>query len=271
MLTYAAALSYQIFFSLFPFIIFLVALLGFLQIPGFFDWLLEQAQTVLPGQAAGVVEDAVGQIRNQASGSLLSFGIIIAIWSASAGIRMTMNALNIAYSVQEERPVWKTYPLSIIYTVLLAVTLIIAVGLMFIGPQVAEWLAAQVGIGPAFVALWNWLRIPVAVLLLMFIVALVYFLLPNVDQPFRFITPGSILAVLVWIAASLGFSYYVRTFANYSATYGSLGAIIVLLFYFFLSAAVLLFGAEVNARLYHRFAQNTNEEKTQEEPSRSDT
>lgn len=270
MATYAAALSYQVFFSLFPFIIFLVALLGFLQIPDFFNWLMNQARTVLPGQAAGVVEQAVGQIRDQASGSLLSFAIVVALWSASAAVRMTMNALNIAYDIEEERPVWKTYPLSIIYTVLLAVTIIVVVGLLLVGPQIAEWLAQQIGIGSVFVALWNWLRIPVAILLLMVIVALVYYLLPNIDQPFRFITPGSILAVLVWIAASFGFSYYVKNFANYSATYGSLGAIIVLLFYFFISAAVLLFGAEVNAQIYYRFTEGAHEEEKAREDSQSD-
>ena len=260
MATYAAALSYQVFFSLFPFILFLVALLGSLRIPGLFDWLLNQARGVLPEQAAEVVEQSVGQIRGQASGGVISFGIVVALWSASAAVRMTTNALNNAYDVEEERPVWKRYPLSIIYTVLLAVIIIMAVTLMLIGPQVIEWLAQQIGLGSVFVALWSWLRIPVVVLLLMVVVALIYYQLPNLEQPLRFITPGAVLAVMVWIATSFGFSYYVKTFANYSAIYGSLGAIIVLLFYFFISAGVLLFGAEVNAKIYHRFVEGVSEE-----------
>jgi membrane protein len=260
MLTYAAALSYQVFLSLFPFLIFLIALLGSLRIPGFFDWLLDQAQTVLPVEAAGVVEQVVGQVRAQAGGGLVSFGVVVALWSASAAIRMTASALNNAYDVEEERPVWKTYPLSIIYTVLFAGMIVGAATLMLSGPQVAEWIAQQVELGSVFVALWSWLRIPVAVVLLMFIVALVYYQLPNIDQPFRFITPGSVLAVLAWIAASFGFSYYVRNFASYGAIYGSLGAVIVLLLYLFISAAVLLFGAEVNAQIYYRFAEGTDEE-----------
>ena len=261
MLTYAAALSYQVFLSLFPFLIFLIALLGSLRIPSFFDWLLDQAQTVLPVEAAGVVEQVVGQVRAQAGGGLVSFGVVVALWSASAAIRMTASALNNAYDVEEERPVWKTYPLSILYTVLFAGMIVGAATLMLIGPQVAEWIAQQVELGSVFVALWSWLRIPVAVVLLMFIVALVYYQLPNIDQPFRFITPGSVLAVLVWIAASFGFSYYVRDFASYGAIYGSLGAVIVLLLYLFISAAVLLFGAEVNAQIYYRFAEGTDEEE----------
>lgn len=265
MLTYAAALSYQAFFSLFPFILFLVALLGFLNIPGFFDWLVEQARAVLPGQATGVVEQAIEQIRNQAQGGLLSFGIVVALWTASAAVRMAMHALNVAYDLEEERPAWKKYPLSIFYTVLLVALIIVAVGLMLIGPQIATWLAQQIGLGSLFVTLWSWLRMPVAVLLLMGILAVVYYLFPNTDQPFRFITPGAILAVIVWLAASLGFSFYIRNFADYSATYGSIGAIIVLLFYFFVSAAVLLFGAEVNAEVYRRAAEDEEKDGSDSE------
>ncbi len=270
MLTYAAALSYQVFFSLFPFILFLVALLGFLQIPGFFDWLLDQARAVLPEQAAGVVQQGIEQIREQAQGGLLSLGIVIALWAASAAVRMTMHALNVAYGVEEERPVWKKVPLSVFYTLLLAGLAIVAVGFMLIGPQIAEWLAQQIGLGSLFVTLWSWLRIPVAVLLLVAILALIYYLFPNVDQPFRFITPGAILAVIVWLGASLGFSFYVRNFADYSATYGSIGAIIVLLLYFFISAAVLLLGAEVNAQIYYRFAEGQDEDEKTQGAGRSD-
>ncbi len=261
MTTYAAALAYQTLFSLFPFVLFLVALLGFLQIPAFFDWLLDQARTVLPEQAMGIVEQVIGQIRGQSSGGLLSLGIIIALWAASSAVRMLMNALNAAYDVAEDRPAWKRYLLSIFYTLILAVVIILAVGLMLVGPQVMEWLVDQIGLGPLFVTLWAWLRLPVAILLLMVVVALVYYLFPNVDQPFRFITPGSVLAVVVWIAASFGFSFYVSNFASYSATYGSLGAVIVLLLYFFVSAAVLLFGAEVNAQVYYHFAEDEEDDE----------
>jgi membrane protein len=260
MMTYAAALAFRMFFALFPFILFLVALLGFLRIPGFFDWLLNQAQTVLPQQAMGRVAEVIGQVRDRGREGLLSFGIIVALWSASVGMRSLMNGLNAAYDVEEERPAWKRYPLSILYTLALAAMIIIAAGLMFIGPQAINWLAGQVGMAEVFAAVWAWLRWPVAIFLLMLAVAIIYYFGPNVDQPFRFITPGSVLAVAVWIAASLGFSYYVSNFADYGATYGSLGAVIVLLFYFFISAAVLLFGAEVNAELYHYAAEGDDAE-----------
>ncbi len=251
MTTYAAALAYHALLALFPFTIFLLALLGVLQIPGFFDWLLEQARTALPQDAYGPVEQAINQVRNRARGGLLSFGIVAALWAASSAVRSLMNALNAAYDVEEDRPAWQRYPLSILYTIGLAVMLIVAAGLMLIGPQAAEWIAGQVGLGNIVVTFWTWLRWPIAALLLALAAAVVYYVAPNVDQPFRVITPGSVLAVVIWIAASLGFSFYVSNFGNYGATYGSLGGVVILLLYFFISAAVLLLGAEVNAVIYH--------------------
>ncbi len=260
MTVYAAALSYQLFFSLFPFVIFLLALLGVLNLTSFFDWLIKQSQTVLPGQASGLMKNIVGQIRGNAAGGALSLGAVLALWSASAAVRMAMHALNVAYKV-EDRAVWKKFPLSLIYTALLAVLLIAAAALMLIGPQLATWVAQQVGMGSVFATVWTWARIPVAVVLLMLVAALVYYLFPNTDQPFRFVTPGAVLAVIVWVLASLGFSWYVSNFASYNATYGSVAAVIVLLFYFFISAAILLFGAELNSALYR---EATEDEETGE-------
>ena len=258
MLVYAAALSYQLFFSLFPFVIFLLALLGVLNLTSFFDWLIKQSQTVLPGQASGMVNNIVSQIRGQAASGALSLGAVVALWSASSAVRMAMHALNIAYDV-EDRAMWKKFPLSILYTALLAVLLIAAAAMMLVGPQLASWIAQQVGLGSVFATVWTWARIPVAVVLLMLVAALVYYLFPNARQPFRVVTPGAVLAVIVWVLASLGFSWYVSNFASYNATYGALAAVIVLLFYFFISAAILLFGAELNSEVYRQAAESEDE------------
>jgi membrane protein len=258
MLVYAAALSYQLFFSLFPFVIFLLALLGVLNLTSFFDWLIKQSQTVLPGQASGLVKNVVSQIRGQAAGGALSLGAILALWSASSAVRLAMHSLNVAYGVGD-RAVWKKLPLSILYTVLLAVLLIAAAVMMLIGPQLAGWIAQQVGLGSVFATVWTWARIPVAVVLLVLVAALVYYLFPNTRQPFRVVTPGAVLAVIVWVLASLGFSWYVSNFASYNATYGALAAVIVLLFYFFISAAILLFGAELNSEVYRQAAESEDE------------
>jgi membrane protein len=257
MSTYASALAYQALFSLFPFLLFLIALIGFLHLPDFFSWLRLQSELVLPPQALEQVNPVIDQLQ-QSKGGLLSVGIVIALWTASAGVRLMMSAMNAAYDVPEGRPVWKRIPLSIFYTVGLAGMLLAAAALMVLGPQVMEWIAAQIGMQEFIVTLWTILRWPVIIILLMVAVALIYYVMPDVEQQFRFITPGSVLAVVVWIVASLGFAYYVKTFADYNAMYGSIGAIIVLLLYFYISAAVLLLGAEMNAVIEHMSAEGKN-------------
>jgi membrane protein len=261
MVTYASALAFQVLTAIFPFFIFLIALLGFLQLPEFFDYLREQSAILLPGEANAQFNQVIDELE-QPQGGLLSFSIIIAIWIASGGVRGLMHALNIAYDVKEGRAVWKRLLLSLVYTVALAAILIIALGLMILGPQLMSWIARLVGLEQLFVVIWTWARWPVIALLLMIVVALIYTALPNVRQPFHLISPGSVLAVLIWIAASLGFGYYVGNFANYSAIYGSLGAVVIMLFYFFISSSVLLLGAELNAVLMRR----RETPRTKEEP-----
>lgn len=251
MATYAAALSYHALFALFPFLIFLISLLSFLRIPEFFTWVLEQSRPVLPADAYQRVAEIISQIQDQSRGGLLSFGAITAIWAASSGMRALINALNTAHDVEESRPLWKLYLLSIGFTIGLAILLLTAVGLMALGPRGIEWLADQAGLGSLFVTIWTWLRIPIAIILLAMIAALIYYITPNIDAPFQFITPGAIIAVIVWLLASGGFAIYATNFGNYDATYGSLGGIVIALFYFYISAAVLLLGAEINAEVQY--------------------
>lgn len=244
--TQASALAYHILFSLFPFFIFLIALIGTLQLPDFIAWLRQQAELLLPEQAMTQVNVVLDELR-EPKGGLLSFGAVVALWTASAAARATMNAFNVAYGIRENRPIWLLYPLSILYTIAVAALLILSAALLLIGPQAMQWLADQVGFEQFFVTLWTWLRWPVVLALLSLSAALVYYSAPAAQPRFPLITPGAVLAVLIWILASLGFDYYIRNFANYSATYGSVGSVIVLLLYFYISSAVLLFGAEINA------------------------
>ncbi len=194
MSTYASALAYQALFSLFPFLLFLIALIGFLHLPDFFSWLRLQSELVLPPQALEQVNPVIDQLQ-QSKGGLLSVGIVIALWTASAGVRLMMSAMNAAYDVPEGRPVWKRIPLSVLYTIGLAGMLLAAAALMVLGPQVMEWIAAQIGMEEFIVTLWTILRWPVIVILLMVAVAVIYYVMPDVEQKFRFITPGSVLAV----------------------------------------------------------------------------
>ena len=245
---YAAALSFRAFVALIPFLIFLVALLAYLPIPGFFDWLLGKVQKVLSGSAMAQAKLVLQQVRDFALGGWLALAAIVAaIWSASTAVRTLMTAMNVAYGAEDRRPAWKRYPLSILLTVGLALATLLTSALMLIGERLATKLLGQMGVSQELVAIWTWLRWPLAVLVLMIAVAFVYHIGPDIEEPFHFITWGTLLAVSAWMVASLLLHYYVLHFANYSVMYGALGAVLMLLLYFYISAAVLLLGAEVNA------------------------
>jgi membrane protein len=202
------------------------------------------------------------------NGGLLSVGILLALYSASSGVAAAMEALNAAYGEPERRSTLKRYMLAVVYTVGVAALLILAAGLMMVGPEIADWIAVRLGLEGVVVTVWTWLRWPVAVLLLMLAASLVYYAGPCAAIRYRFFTPGAVLAVLVWIVASVAFGYYVRTIGDYNATYGSLGAVVVLLFYFFLSAAVFLFGAEINAVIDRQTAAATASEPSRDPGTR---
>jgi membrane protein len=259
MSTYAAALAYRLLFSLFPFIVFLTTLLGFLRMPELFDWLRDQAAYLLPEQAMDLVNTVVTEVQTP-QGGLMSVAVALAIWSASAGVLGTMNALNVVFEVKERRATWKRILVSLVYTLALALMLVIAAAMMITGPGLLTWLTHYVRLDSYFIEVWTWLRWPVVLFLLTLVVSMVYYAGPNLKQPFRLITPGAVIAVVAWVAASIAFAVYVQTFAGYNKTYGSMGAVIVLLLYFFLSAAVMLFGAEVNAVLMRAHGEPIRED-----------
>ncbi|GGD02650.1 YihY/virulence factor BrkB family protein [Halopseudomonas salina] len=262
--TYAAALSYRALFALFPFLLFLIAMLSFLNLQDFFGWLREQAALVLPSAALEIVDPVITDLQS-GKNSIFSVAIVVAIWVASNGIRSLMNAMNKAYNVSETRPGWKRYLLSVAYTVGLALLLLTATALMVVGPGLIAWIGSWVGLGDMAVTLWAVLRWPFAIMLLMLVVALLYYFTPDVEQKFRYITPGSIMAVIIWIVASLGFGFYVSNFGNYDAMYGGIGAMIVLLLFFYISSAVLLLGAELNATIEHASTEGKDKGEKQVE------
>jgi membrane protein len=250
MLTSAAALSYHVLLALFPFIIFLLTLLGAFGATDLFDQLLEQARLALPPDAFSLVSRVIGEIRGAPRGGLLSVSILFSLWAASGAVRSLMDSLNVAYDVKETRPAWKRYPLSIVYTVGLAILVTAAAAATLIGPRTIGWLTEHAGISGAEALLWRLLRWPLIIVILLLAIAIIYKVTPNIDQPFRFVTPGAVSGIVVWLIATVGFSAYVDNFGNYGATYGSLGGMVVLLIYFCVSAAVLLMGAEINAVIH---------------------
>jgi membrane protein len=249
MTTYAAALTYHVFLALFPFLLVLLAALSFLRMPELFEWLIAQAEAFLASDAVGQVEEIVAEVQERQRGGLLSLGILAALWAASAGMRSTMNALNHAYEVPDARPMWKRYGLSILFTLLLTLLVILATAAMVLGPELVASIARMVQMDEMVVVVWRWIRFPIGVFLAMLAISLLYYAAPNVKQPFRFVTPGSVLAVVLWMLAVVGFTLYVQNFGQFSVTYGSIGAVIVLLLYLFISSMALLLGGELNAAI----------------------
>jgi membrane protein len=247
MQTHARAVTYQVLFSLFPFIIFFIALLGFFDLSNLFDWLRRRSEVFFLMQTAPQMNVILDQLQQRRHG-MLSFGVGFSLWASSSAMRSMMKALNVVYGVKEGRPAWKRYAVSVVTTLVVGTTLATAVTLLLVRPTAMQALFQHFGVDPVFAALWSWwLRWPAIVLLLTATVTVVYWAAPDVEQRFQFVTPGAFLAVLVWCIASIVFGYYVRNVSNFDQVYGSVGTVIVLLLYFFISAFILLFGAELNA------------------------
>jgi membrane protein len=269
--TYAEQLSYRGIFGFFPFVILVFALLALLRIDVVFDRLIEAAMGVPPQQIPEPLEPAaeegrnqaafllpmIQQAREQAGGGLLSFGLVISLWSVAAVTFTLMEALNAAYGAEETRSRRKRFAFALAFGPFLALAFIVACGLMLIGPGVAEWLAGLVGLDEAWVAFWGWLRFPVALLLLAAVLSVVYRFVPDTDRSLWSATPGALFAVIAWPIASLGFSIYLSNFAGRGLTYGSLGTAVGLLVYLFISAWVVLLGAEINDAVYRRYRGQT--------------
>jgi membrane protein len=250
----AAQLAYYFLFALFPFFLVLTTLLGYLPIPNLMDRLMEMLGEMLPGDALQLVQDNVHDLVTRPRGGLLSFGILAALWTSSSAITAIIDSLNRAYDVQEGRPFWKVRLIAVLLTIGLSLFIIVSLVLLTFGPQIGSWIADQVGLGRLFQVAWNLLRWPVIVGLLILAMAIVYYVGPDVEQRWQWITPGSIIAVLGWLVASLGFSYYVNNFGSYSATYGSIGAVIVLLTWMYVSGFFILVGGEINSEIEHAAA-----------------
>ena len=251
---YAAQLAYYYLFSLFPFLIFLASLLAYIPIPDLMQQIMTLIGEFVPATALDVVQEYVADLLTQPRGGLMSFGILLALWSASSAIAAITNSLNRAYGVKEGRPFWKVRGMAILLTIGLVVLMIASIILLIFGPELGGWLADRLGVGDAFDVAWSIVRWPIVVFLMMFAAALIYYLTPDVEQEFRWITPGAVLAVLAWIGMSLAFAYYVDNFAEYDKTYGSIGAVIVLLTWMYFSGFVLLVGGEINAEIEHASA-----------------
>jgi membrane protein len=251
----AAALAYYFLFALFPALLFLTSLLGMLPLQGLMERLIAYAQQAMPGDAASIVQRTLTEIQAGARGGLLSFGALAALWAGSNGMASVITALNAAYGVEDPRPWWKRRLLSIALTFGFALFIISALVLIVFGPRIGETVASQLGLGGLFTLTWNILNVPVVVFFVLVGIALVYYFAPATKQHWRWVTPGSVVGLVLWLAMSYGLRVYVSHFADYGATYGSIGGVILLMLWLYLTGVALLVGAEINAEIEHAAAE----------------
>ena len=250
----AAALAYYFLFALFPALLFLTALLGLLPLTGLMDRLIEYVDQALPGEAGSIVRQTLAEIEAGARGGLLSIGALAALWAGSNGMASVMSALNFAYDVADRRPWWKRRLLAILLTIGFALFILGALLLLVFGARIGSLVASTLGLGGLFTLAWNILSVPIVVFFVLIGIALVYYLAPAAKQHWRWVTPGSTVALVLWLAMSFGLRLYVSRFADYSATYGSIGGVILLMLWLYLTGFVLLVGAEINAEIEHAAA-----------------
>ena len=248
----AASLSYYFLFSLFPFLFFLATLTAFIPyIHRSVDLVLARAHAILPAQALGLIETHLRELVGTPRPKLLTLGLVATIYSASRGVDALRKTMNLAYDVKESRKWWRTELVAFGMTIGGALLTLIAVAALTAGGAAGFWLARHIGIGAEYVMIWSWLRWPVTALVIMLCAALAYWLLPDVKQKFKFITPGSVIGTLVWLIATWGFGQYVAHFGSYNVTYGAIGGVIVLMTWFYITGFIFLMGGEVNAILEH--------------------
>jgi membrane protein len=243
----AAGLSYYFSFALLPTLLFLTALVGLLPLPDLMGQLLDYADRMLPGDAASLLRKTLAEIVSGASGGLLSIGVFAALWASSSGMLSIMTALNVAYRVRERRHWWTSRLIALGLTIGFSLFTPTALFLLVFGGRIGEALARRVGLGPIFTLAWALLQWPGAIFLALSGLSLVYYLAPAAGRRWHWITPGSIFALAAWLVMSSGLRLYVTYFANYNATYGSIGGVILLMLWLYVSGVALLVGAEIDS------------------------
>jgi membrane protein len=247
----AAQLAYYFFLALFPAILCVIALASFLPLQNFTDEIVASLARFAPSAMLAIIREQMVRLANGNDGGVFTFGLLGALWSSSAAMVAMIDAMNRAYDIDESRPWWKVRLTAILLTVGLAIFIVVAFGLVVAGPQAADWAAARFGYGPMFTMTWKILQWPLAFALVVTGVGLVYYFAPDAEQDWVWITPGALLATVLWFIGSLAFRFYVVNFGNYEATYGAITGVILLMLWFYLSGLVLLVGAEASAEIEH--------------------
>jgi membrane protein len=254
----AAQLSYYFLLALFPLLIFLTSVIGLVisSQSGIHENLFSYLARVMPPTAFQLIDSTMQEVSATSSGSKVSFGILATLWAASNGMGAITEALNVAYGVKESRPWWKQRVTAIGLTTMLSVLIITALVIVLSGGKIADSLAANYALGTIFTLSWKILQWPIVLASMLFAFAIIYYFAPDVrDQKWFWITPGAAIGIVLWLLVSFGFRLYLEFFDSYSKTYGSLGAVIILMLWLYFTGAAVLIGGEVNAEIENAAAQ----------------
>jgi membrane protein len=246
---WAAQLAYYFFFALFPALLLVVSLAGFLPIQGLIDRGVGLLGRFAPGDVLAIAREQFAQVTREPNVGLLLVGLVGAVWSASSGMTASIDTLNQVHQITEGRPWWRVRVTAMLLTFTLATLTLIALTLVMVGPIVAAHIANWLGLGPLVVWAWSIVRWPAAFALVAAAVGCVYHFAPDVKRDWVWITPGSVAATVLWLLVSLGFKLYVSHFGSYQKTYGALGGVMVTLLWFYLSALAILLGAQLDATI----------------------
>jgi membrane protein len=261
----AAALTYYAVLSVFPALLVLVSLVG-LAGPSATQTLISNVQNAAPAAVRQILTTGIRNLQSSrnTAGLLAIVGLAAALWSASGYVAAFMRASNVIYDVPEGRPIWKTLPIRVAVTVLQLVLLTASALMVVFTGGLAERAGRALGIGHVAVSTWDVVKWPILLFIVSFMFALLYWASPNAKQPFRWVTPGGILAVIVWLLASGAFAFYVADFGSYNKTYGSLAGVVIFLVWLWISNIAILLGAEMNAELERSRAITAGHPKDEE-------
>jgi len=248
----AAALTYYAVLSIFPAMLALISVFGVLgQAPKAVQTVVDTLQPLLSKETLDLVKKALDQVAaSQGAGVALAVGVLVALWSASGYVGAFGRAMNKIYEIDEGRPFWKLRPIMLLLTLVAVVLAAIALLLLIVSGRLAESIGSTIGLGDTALTVWSIAKWPVLAVIVVIVVALLYYATPNVQQPkFRWISIGAGVAILVWVLASVGFAFYVGNFSSYNKTYGSLAGVIIFLLWLWITNLALLFGAEVDSEI----------------------
>jgi membrane protein len=254
----AAQLSYYFLFALFPFLVFLVTLAAYLPVKGALGDLFARIEPLVPEQAMAIITGQLTALATQQRPHFLTFSLVLALWSASRGVDALRTSLNLSYDVKESRPWWRTQGTAVFITIATSVLMLLSITGLALGSHAALWVADRLHLDRFWPLLLAWARWPVTALVVMLAFALLYYFLPDVKQEWRYVTPGSVLGTCLWLLATYGFSFYAENFGSYDKTYGSIGGVIVLMTWLYITGFIFVLGGEINALIEHESPEGKN-------------